>query len=99
MNRQRRSAGQGLGPGGYGLLVPAATAPSRHAAAQLRGLLAEWGVRATVAPGGAPRIDGPGGGYEVLVFGDDAHAAYRVITTMLPDPHDHDVLGEAEGPQ
>jgi len=69
----------------------------------LRGLLAEWGVRATVAPGGAPRGDEPSGGYggryEVLVFGEDAHAACLVITTMLSDPRDHDVLGDAEEQQ
>lgn len=97
MNRQRRSAGHRSGPDDFGLLVSAVTAPNRRCAVQLRALLTTWGIRATMAPAIVPRSAGPGGGYDVLVFGEDAHAAYLVLAAMLPDQRGTDMVEDVDG--
>ncbi len=63
----------------YGLLVSAATAPNRRAAAAVRQLLADWEIRSTAVPADGDRCD-------VLVFPEDADRAFLVLTTMLTGP-------------
>jgi len=74
---------------GYGLLVPAATVSSRRLAADVRGLLADYAIRSTVVPatGAATRSTGRAGQrWNVVVFPEDGAAAYRVLSTTLPEP-------------
>jgi len=59
----RRTAG----PPDYGLLLPVATVRSREDALMLQELLAEAGIRGTVAPA-APTLDRPYNGFQLLVF-------------------------------
>ena len=56
--------------GDYGLLVPVTRARTAHDADMLRALLAEAGIRCTVAPDG-----------EVLVFDRDATRARELVSS------------------
>jgi hypothetical protein len=61
------------GPTDFGLLVPVTTVPDSAAAAGLRGLLGQHGIRTTLAPG-------PAGGLIVLVFAADEPRARALLT-------------------
>lgn len=50
-----------------------------------------------MAPAVVPRSAGPGSGYDVLVFGEDAHAAYLVLAAMLPDQRGTDMVEDVDG--
>lgn len=60
------------GPVDYGLLVPVARVPERGSALGVQALLAEHGIRATLAPG-------PHGGVAVLVFAADQERARSLV--------------------
>ncbi len=74
----------------YGLLVPAATVSTRCAAAQVSGLLADYGIRCTAVSATAtatPRGAGSEGeSWDVVAFPEDGAAAHRALSTTLPEP-------------
>ena len=98
--RRRRSPGNRATPvpeqrDQWGLLMPVATASSRQSATQLSGLLAEHTIRCTLVPAtatAATATAGTRGCWDVVVFPEDAPAAYQVLSTLLPD------LTDAERP-
>ncbi|MFI9505498.1 hypothetical protein [Nocardia sp. NPDC052566] len=66
----------------YGLLLPAATVPDPMTAGKVRDLLRGNGIRATTGPADPDRpiSNAPGGSrWRVLVFPEDALAAYEVL--------------------
>ncbi|MCW2607479.1 MAG: hypothetical protein JWO60_2172 [Frankiales bacterium] len=60
--------------GDYGLLVPVATVRAQEDADLLRGVLAQAGIRGTVAAA-------PDGGLSLLVFRDDAGRAKDLVSS------------------
>lgn len=67
----------------YGLLTSVATVPSGPAAAAVRFLLESRGIRSSLAA--AAQLNGDAGEprWEILVFCDEATAAYAVLTHQL----------------
>ncbi len=79
-SRRPSAPRQPAGPPDYGLLLPVATVRSREDASMLRELLAEAGIRGTVAPAASTR-GRPATDFQLLVFPATAARARELLAS------------------